>query len=160
MAGRISPPDQPLDASRFRFTIVAGRFHEHVTARLVEGALDCLEKHGVANVPVEWVPGSFELPLAAQAIAERGDVDAVVAIGCVVRGETPHFEFVSSEAARGLMDVMLDTGVPVSFGVLTTDTMEQAQARAGGSAGNKGWDAALGAIEMAALLRKIEEPGR
>ena len=156
MAGRTSPPDKPLDASGARFAVVAARFNERITERLVAGALRCLEEHGAGSVRVEWVPGAFELPVAAQAIAEGGEVDAIVAIGCVVRGETPHFDVVAHESARGLMDVMLDTGVPVTLGILTTDTMEQADARAGGAMGNKGWDAAAAAIETAELLNRLE----
>ena len=156
MAGRITPPDRPLDGSAFRFGVAVARFHVNITSKLLDGALACLAEHGARDVRVEWVPGSFELPLAAQALAERGDIDAVITLGCVVRGETPHFDFICAEAARGVMDVMLGSGVPVSFGVLTTDTMEQAEARAGGAVGNKGYDAAISALEMAALLERVE----
>lgn len=173
MSGRMSGSNEEIDASSYRFAIVASRFHDDITQRLVDGALECFAKHGAHDVPVEWVPGAFELPLAvrARAIApppggnvldviaraagqKRQVLDAVVALGCIIRGGTPHFDFVATAAARGLMDVMLETGVPVAFGVLTTDDRAQAEARAGGSDGNKGEDAARTAIEMAALLAR------
>lgn len=156
MSGPMTRADQRLDASSLHLAIVAGRFHAAITEKLVEGAVACLKEHGARGFEVDWVPGSFELPLAARALAGRPGVDAVIALGCVVRGETPHFEFVSAEAARGIMTVSLETGVPVSFGVLTTDTLAQAESRAGGAQGNKGWDAALVAIEMALFLRKVQ----
>jgi 6,7-dimethyl-8-ribityllumazine synthase len=158
LAGRTTPPDTPLDASGLRFAIVAGRFHQDITTKLVEGAQECFSKYGASDVPVEWVPGSFELPLAARALAEGLPVDAVVALGCVIRGETPHFEFVSAETASGIMTAMLETGIPISFGVLTTEDRAQAEARAGGDQGNKGWDAAEAEIEMALFLRRLEKP--
>lgn len=154
----MTPPDAPLDAKGLRFGIVAARFNQDVTDRLVDGALECFAASGAPDVPVEWVPGSFELPLAARTMAEARDLDGVVALGCVIRGETPHFEFISAEAASGLMSVMLETGVPMAFGVLTTEDRAQADARAGGDHGNKGWDAAATAIEMATLLRRLEKP--
>jgi 6,7-dimethyl-8-ribityllumazine synthase len=157
LAGRTTPPDVPLDATGLRFAIVAARFHHDITTMLVDGAVDCFEKNGAPDVPVEWVPGAFELPLAARALAEGRPVDAVVALGCVIRGETPHFEFVSAEASSGLMMTMLETGIPISFGILTTEDRAQAEARAGGSLGNKGWDAAEAAIEMARLMRRLED---
>ena len=110
MSGRMKPPDQPLDARGLRFAIVASRFNHEVTERLVEGALECFAASGASDVPVEWVPGSFELPLAARAIAETRGVDAVVALGCIIRGGTPHFHFVSTETTSGLMSAMLETG--------------------------------------------------
>jgi 6,7-dimethyl-8-ribityllumazine synthase len=158
VAGRTTPPDEPLDATGLRFAIVAARFHQDITTKLVEGAHECFAKHGAEDVPIEWVPGSFELPLATRAVAEGLPVDAVVALGCVIRGETPHFEFVSAEAASGIMTAMLETGIPISFGVLTTEDRAQAEARAGGELGNKGWDAAEAAIEMALFLRRLEKP--
>jgi 6,7-dimethyl-8-ribityllumazine synthase len=154
----MKPADEPLDASGLRFAIVAARFHHEITERLVEGAIECFTASGASDVPVEWVPGSFELPLAARALAETRGVDAVVALGTIIRGGTPHFEFVSAETASGLMSAMLETGIPISFGVLTTDDHEQAEARAGGEHGNKGWDAAATAIEMARLMRRLEKP--
>jgi len=139
-----------------RIAIVAARFNQEVTSRLVGGAVDCIVAHGgrAAVKDVVWVPGAFELPLAADLLLSRGRYEAVVCLGAVIRGETPHFEYVSAECARGVQDVMLRRQRPVAFGVLTTNTPRQARARAGGAAGNKGWDAALAAIEMAALVRK------
>jgi 6,7-dimethyl-8-ribityllumazine synthase len=136
--------------------VVAARFNEVVVKRLVDGALACLEKHAAEEVDVVWVPGSFEIPLTAKHLAEGGDYDAVICLGAVIRGETPHFDYVAEAAARGILEAGLATGVPVVFGVLTTDTMEQALERAGGDHGNKGWDAALVALEMADLLRRLE----
>jgi 6,7-dimethyl-8-ribityllumazine synthase len=153
LSGRKSAAESDLDASRHRFAIVAARFNGDVVERLVEGAVACFTKHGARDVPVQWVPGAFELPFAAQLLAAHSD--AVVALGCVIRGETPHFEFVSAEAARGVMDVSLRTGTPVTFGVLTTDDRAQADERSGGAAGNKGWDAAETAIEMATLAARL-----
>jgi 6,7-dimethyl-8-ribityllumazine synthase len=154
LSGRTTPPNDPLFATDLRIAIVVARFHQDVTAALLDGALKCLAEHGSPEPRVEWVPGSFELPIAARALSIEG-ADAVVALGCVIRGGTPHFEYVCSETARGLMDVMLETDVPVAFGVLTTDDLEQAQARAGGAEGNKGYDAALTAIEMAHFMKRV-----
>jgi 6,7-dimethyl-8-ribityllumazine synthase len=134
--------------------ILAARFNGSVVDRLVEGARVCLEEHGVddSRIAVVWVPGAFELPLAAQRAAGSGRFDAVVCVGAVIRGETAHFEFVAGEAARGIQDVALRTGIPVAFGVLTTDSVEQAMERAGGRAGNKGYDSAQAALEMVGVL--------
>jgi 6,7-dimethyl-8-ribityllumazine synthase len=140
---------QNLDARGLTFAIVVARFTEAITAKLLEGAREALQKTGAAGHQVFHVPGAFELPLAAMKLARRGGFDGIIALGAVVRGETPHFDYVAGEAARGLQRVALDTGVPVAFGVLTTDTWEQAEARAGGAAGNKGFDAAMTAVEMA-----------
>ncbi len=144
-----------------RFVIVVSRFNELVTERLLEGARSCLAQHGVeaAALDVVWVPGAFELPSAAAVAVRAGSYDGVVAIGCVIRGETPHFDFVAGEAARGLQDLALREGVPVGFGVLTTDTRDQALARAGGEKGNKGWEAALTALEMADLFGRLQGAG-
>jgi 6,7-dimethyl-8-ribityllumazine synthase len=144
-----------------RLAIVAARFNEPIVDRLLDGARDALRRHGVveANVLIVRVPGAFELPLACQRIAASGKVDAVIALGCVIRGGTPHFEYVCSEAARGCGDAALGTGVPVAFGVLTTDDVEQARERAGGKAGNKGAEAALTAIEMINLGKRLAEQG-
>lgn len=158
MPGRTTPPPEAIDAGRFRLAVVAARFHLEIVERLVEGALDCLAKHGAPDVGVDWVPGSFELPLACRERARAAD--AVIALGCVVRGETPHFDYVAGECARGLMDAMLDTGTPIAFGVLTTETLAQAEARAGGAVGNKGWDAAETAIEMADLMSRLRSRRR
>lgn len=146
-----------LQARGRRFAIVASRFNEVVVAKLVEGALDCLRSHGVAedDLDVAWVPGAFELPLAARRLAASGNYDAVICLGAVVRGETSHYEFVAGRAAEGIARAADDTGVPVIFGVLTTDTLEQALDRAGGKHGNKGWDAATAAMEMASLLEQL-----
>ncbi|HPO29973.1 MAG TPA: 6,7-dimethyl-8-ribityllumazine synthase [Candidatus Hydrogenedentes bacterium] len=130
-----------------------------ITAKLLAGALDALSRHGVPDdaVTVAWVPGAFEIPLVAKKMAQSGRYDAVIALGCVIRGATPHFEYVAAEAAKGVGMVMLETGVPVMFGILTTDSIEQAVERAGTKAGNKGADAAMGALEMVSLLDALEE---
>jgi 6,7-dimethyl-8-ribityllumazine synthase len=143
-----------------RVAIVASRFNETISARLVDGALDCLKRHGVGDdrVSLTWVPGAFELPVAARRLASSGEVDAVVCIGAVVRGETPHFDYVAGSAASGVLRAGADTGIPVTFGVLTCDNTEQAEARAGGKAGNKGFEAALAAIEMANLFAALPKP--
>ena len=140
-----------------RFAIVVSRFNELVTDRLLAGAQACLEQHDVASddVVVYSVPGAWELPLAADRILRAGGFDGVIALGCVIRGETPHFDYVSSGATNGLLRVALDHGAPVAFGVLTTDDTAQAMARAGGKAGNKGWEAALTALEMVDLYARI-----
>ncbi|MFA5889397.1 MAG: 6,7-dimethyl-8-ribityllumazine synthase [Actinomycetota bacterium] len=150
--------EQRLDASGLRVAIVAARFHTEITQRLVLGARECLAELGATDVTLDWVPGAFELPLASRLRIEAG-ADAIVALGCVVRGETPHFEFVAREAARGIMIASLETGVPVAFGVLTTEDMPQAEARAGGDQGNKGRDAAATAVEMALLARNVVAAG-
>lgn len=141
------------DGAGRRFAIVVSRFNAAVTDRLLAGARSCLLQHGVseAAIDVVSVPGAWELPLAAQAAATRGYA-AIIALGCVIRGETPHFDYVAGAAAQGLERVSLEAGLPVAFGVLTTDNAQQALARAGGRAGNKGWDAAMVALEMADLL--------
>jgi len=137
-----------------RIAIVVSRFHEHVTSRLLEGAIAGLRQHGVADdaVDVAWVPGAFEIPLVAQRFASTNAYDAVICLGAVVRGETAHFDLVAGEAARGIAAVALETGIPVIFEVLATETLAQAEARAGGDRGNRGWDAARSALEMADLL--------
>jgi 6,7-dimethyl-8-ribityllumazine synthase len=137
--------------------IVASRFHAAITVRLVDGAHAALLRHGVraGDVRDVWVPGAFELPQAAARLARSGDVDALVCVGCVIRGETPHFEYVAGEAARGISEVGLSTGVPTTFGVITADTREQAEARAGGAIGNRGEEAALAALELLALFAEI-----
>jgi 6,7-dimethyl-8-ribityllumazine synthase len=147
---------------RRRFAIVAARFNEVVTAKLLSGAVDCLSSHDVdgEDIDVAWVPGAFELPLAGRAFAKAGTYDAVICLGAVIRGETPHFDLVAGQAAEGIRRVAEDTGVPVIFGVLTTDTLDQAVERAGGAHGNKGWDAAMAAIEMASLLDQLPKEER
>ncbi len=144
-----SPNFQKLDASGLDFAILVARFNGAITEKLLAGAREALTKCGAKSQQVFYVPGAFELPFAAKKLAERGGFHAIVALGAVIRGGTPHFDYVAGEAARGLQQVGLETGVPVIFGVLTTDNWEQAEARAGGAAGNKGFDAAMTAIEMA-----------
>jgi len=148
------------------FALVASRFNSFIVEPLVAGALDALARHGgdAGNVTVVRVPGAWEMPLAAMRLAQTGSVEAIIALGCVIRGATPHFDYVAGEAAKGLASVQTQTGVIVSFGVLTTDSIEQAIERAGTKAGNKGWDAAVSAIEMVSLGRAIatkpEAPSR
>jgi len=139
-----------------RFGIVVGRFNEFITHRLLSGAMDALQRHGVAatDIDIAWVPGGFEIPLVARRLAEKG-YDAVICLGAVIRGATPHFEYVAGELAKGIARVSLETGVPVIFGIITADTLEQAIERAGTKAGNKGWQAAVSAIEMANLMRTL-----
>ena len=144
-----------LDASRLKIAIIVSRFNELVSKGLLAGAEDCLKRHGAKeeNLDVVWVPGAFEIPLVAKKIAKN--YDAVICLGAVIRGGTPHFEYVASEAAKGVAKVSLETGVPVIFGILTTDNLEQALERAGAKPGNKGFAAALSAIELANLVKQI-----
>jgi 6,7-dimethyl-8-ribityllumazine synthase len=146
----------PTGAGR-RVAVVASRFNETVTRALVDGAMDALVRHGAAfdDIDVYWVPGAWELPLAVRHVMATARYDAVVALGAVVRGDTPHFDYVAGEASRGLSEAARDADIPVGFGVLTCDTMEQALARCGGEHGNKGWDAALAALETADLLDQM-----
>jgi len=148
-----------LDAAGARFALVVSRFNDLLTGRLLEGAIDCLSRHGAAedDITVVKVPGSWELPFVAERLAASKRYDAVVALGVLIRGATPHFDYIAAEAAKGLAHAALATGVPVAFGVLTTDTLEQAIERAGSKAGNKGWQAAQAAIEMVRLYRSLEE---
>jgi len=149
--------DAGMDADGLRFGVVVSRFNSFITERLLQGALDALERSGAAskNVDVAHVPGSFELPLSAKKMAQSGRYDAIIAIGCILRGETAHYDYVCSETARGLQLAQMDTGVPIMFCVLTCDTLEQAIDRAGLKGGNKGFEAGLGAVEMAHLARKL-----
>ncbi|UOQ49165.1 6,7-dimethyl-8-ribityllumazine synthase [Gracilibacillus caseinilyticus] len=137
--------------------IVVGRFNEFITGKLLAGAEDALRRHGLSEQDVEiaWVPGAFEIPLVAKKMAESGKYDAVVTLGTVIRGSTPHFDYVSNEVSKGVASVSMSAGIPVIFGVLTTDTIEQAIERAGTKAGNKGAEAAISAVEMANLLKEI-----
>jgi 6,7-dimethyl-8-ribityllumazine synthase len=146
-----------LDASGMRVGIVAARFNEAVVERLVSGAVDALQRHGASasDLTVAWVPGAFELPVVLERLAAGGEVDALVALGCVVRGSTPHFDYVAGECASGCAAVSRQHGLPVSFGVLTTDTWEQAVERSGGKLGNKGAEAAVAAVETAQVLRSL-----
>lgn len=140
-----------------KFGIVVGRFNEFVSQKLLTGALDALKRHGVleSDIEVAWVPGAFEIPLAAKKMAKSDDYDAVICLGAVIRGATPHFDYVCAEASKGVAKIGLDTELPVMFGIITTDTIEQAIERAGTKAGNKGWDAAMGALEMANLMEQF-----
>ena len=146
-----------LAAGGSHFAIVVSRFNELITSKLLAGALDCLTRHGCGeeDIEVAWVPGAFELPLVAQKLARSGRFDVVICLGAIVRSDTPHFEYVAGEAAKGIGQVGLDTGVPVTFGVITADNVEQAIERVGVRSGNRGWDAALNAIEMANLLKGL-----
>jgi 6,7-dimethyl-8-ribityllumazine synthase len=147
------------DASGMAIAIVAARFNEHVTKPLLDGALTTLRDCGLPDPPVFWVPGAFEIPLVVQRLAASRGYDAIVCVGAVIRGGTPHFEYVAGECAAGIARVALKTGVPCAFGVLTTDDLDQAMARAGGPEGNKGSEAAHTAVEMASLLRRLPHPG-
>ena len=146
-----------LSAEDIKFAIVVGRFNSLITEKLLEGAIDCILRHGgeKKNITVARVPGSFEIPLTAKKLAKTGDYDAVICLGAVIRGSTPHFDYVANEVSKGIATVSLETEIPISFGVLTTDTIEQAVERAGTKMGNKGFDAALSAIEMVNVLKNI-----
>lgn len=146
-----------LTADGSRFGILVGRFNEFIGGKLLNGALDALKRHGASeeNIEVAWVPGSFEMPLAAKKMAASGKYDAIICLGAVIRGSTPHFDYVSAEVSKGIASVSLDTGIPVIFGVLTTDNIEQAIERAGTKAGNKGFSAAVSAIEMVNLFKQF-----
>ena len=146
-----------LDAKSKKFALVVSRFNELISKKLLEGALDCLLRHGAQanNLNIIWTPGSFEIPIAAARLAKSGRYHAVICLGAVIRGGTPHFDYIAAEVAKGIAQTALQYQFPVSFGVLTTDTIEQALERAGTKAGNKGWDAALSAIEMADLWDKL-----
>ncbi len=148
-----------LNAAGLRFAVVVSRFNELITSQLLQGALEALRRHGAADedVTVAWVPGAFEIPVAASRMARTGRFDAVIAIGAVIRGATAHFDYVAGGAASGVSQAALQSGVPVIFGILTTDTIEQALERAGTKAGNKGWDAAVAAVEMANLMKRIDD---
>src|SRR5512144_721579 len=160
LSGRTSMPkiiQGDLSGKGLKFGIVAARFNDFITARLLDGAVDALQRHGVAESDIEVVkvPGSYEIPLAARMLAQTKKYNAVICLGAVIRGATPHFEYVSAEVSKGVAAVSMETGLPVIFGVLTTDTIEQAIERAGTKSGNKGWDAALSAIEMANVVKQM-----
>lgn len=146
-----------LNAKDYKFAIVVSRFNDFISQKLLEGSLDCLKRHQASdeNISVVKAPGSFEIPLVAGKLASSKKYDAVICLGAVIRGATPHFDYVAAEAAKGIAHVSLSSGVPVIFGVLTTDNIEQAIERAGTKSGNKGWDAAMSAIEMADLLKQL-----
>ncbi len=152
--GETKEHEGKLNAAGKRFALIVSRYNEFFSGRLLSGAEDCLLRHGASpeDLEVFRVPGSFEIPLVAQKVAQSGDFHAIICLGAVLRGQTPHFDFVASEVAKGISRVNMDTGVPTIFGVITTDTVEQAVDRAGARAGNRGADAALAAIEMANLL--------
>jgi 6,7-dimethyl-8-ribityllumazine synthase len=151
-----------LDGKGRRFGIVVSRFNEAISVRLLDGALDCLRRHNTGDdgIEVAWVPGSFEIPLAARKLAEAGGYDAVICLGALVRGATPHFDVIASEVAKGVGRVGDTTGIPVVFGVITADSIEQAVERSGGKSGNKGWNAALSALEMANLMAVMKRKPR
>jgi 6,7-dimethyl-8-ribityllumazine synthase len=146
------------DGEGRRFAVLVSRFNEHITQKLADGAMDALVRHGSAgdDVDVVWVPGAWELPFAARRLAATERYNALVVVGAVVRGDTPHFDYVAGEASRGLAEASSEYDIPIGFGLLTTDTMEQAEARAGGAHGNKGWDAAVAALEMADLFERLD----
>lgn len=147
-----------LVSKEIRIGIVATRFNEFITSKLLDGALDCLKRHGVAEETIEiaWVPGAFEIPLIASKMAGSGKYDAVICLGAVIRGNTSHYDYICNEVAKGIASVTLSSGVPVMFGVLTTENIEQAIERAGTKAGNKGYDSAMGALEMVNLIREMK----
>ena len=149
-----------LNAEGLRFAVIASRFNDDIVSGLLEGALACLTRHGADAITVYRVPGAFEIPTLAMKLVDGGGIDAIVTIGCLLRGETPHFEFISSQVTSGLSRVSAETRFPVSFGVITCDTHEQAVARSSPGSGNKGWEAALAAIEMANLWRQIRTEGK
>ncbi|MFH1739801.1 MAG: 6,7-dimethyl-8-ribityllumazine synthase [bacterium] len=146
-----------VDGSGKRFGIVVSRFNSFVSERLLEGCLDCLHRHGVSDedITIARVPGSFEIPLIAKKLVQRGELDAVIAVGAVIRGATPHFDYVAGESAKGVAMVTLETGMPIVYGIVTADTIEQAVERAGTKAGNKGWDAAMAAMELVNLIDQM-----
>ena len=151
-----------LSASSYSFGIVVSRFNEFITKRLLDAATDCLQRHGAQedNIEVVYCPGAFEIPQVAQDLAAEQRNDAIICLGCIIRGETPHFEYISSAVSNGIERAALQTHIPIVFGVLTTDSLEQAIERAGAKGGNKGWDAALAAIELADLRKKISRKKR
>lgn len=146
-----------LQAKGLRFGIIVSRFNDFITSKLLEGTIDALTRHGAKQEDIEVVkvPGSFEIPLVAKKMASKGSYNAVICLGTVIRGATPHFDYVAAEVSKGIATASLDTGIPIAFGIITSDTIEQAIERAGTKAGNKGWDAAITAIEMAQVIKKI-----
>jgi 6,7-dimethyl-8-ribityllumazine synthase len=147
-----------ISAEGFKFAIVVSRFNDFISSKLVEGAMDALKRHGATedSVTLVKVPGAFEIPVAAKRLAAKGGFDAIICVGAVIRGATPHFDYVASEVAKGIAVVSLESNIPLAFGVLTTDNLEQAIERAGSKSGNKGWDAAMAAMEMASLFKNLK----
>ena len=146
-----------LQAKGLKFAIIVSRFNDFIGSKLLDGAVDALTRHGASeqNIEVIKVPGAYEIPLAAKKVALKKKHDALICLGAIIRGATPHFDYVAAEASKGIAQASLDTGIPIAFGVLTTDTIEQAVERAGTKSGNKGWDCAMVAIEMAQLFKKL-----
>jgi len=146
-----------LQAKGLKFAVIVSRFNDFICSKLMDGAIDALMRHGASeqNIEIIKVPGSFEIPLAAKKVASKKKHDAVICLGAIIRGATPHFDYVAAEASKGIAQASLDSGIPIAFGVLTTDTIEQAVERAGTKSGNKGWDCAMVAIEMAQLFKKL-----
>lgn len=146
-----------LQAKGLRFGVIVSRFNDFITSKLLDGALDALRRHGAdeKDIEVVKVPGSFEIPLVAKKMAAKGNCSAIICLGTVIRGATPHFEYVSAEVSKGVASASMETGVPIAFGIITSDTIEQAVERAGTKSGNKGWDAAITAIEMAQVMKKL-----
>lgn len=146
-----------LQAKGLKFAIIISRFNDFIGSKLLDGAIDALTRHGASeqNIDIIKVPGAYEIPLAAKKVASKKKHDAVICLGAIIRGATPHFDYVAAEASKGIAQASLDTGIPIAFGVLTTDTIEQAVERAGSKSGNKGWDCAMVAIEMAQLFKKL-----
>lgn len=146
-----------LQAKGLKFAIVVSRFNDFITSKLLDGAMDALLRHGAKedDIEVVRVPGSFEIPLTAKKMASKGSYNALICLGTVIRGATPHFEYVAAEVSKGIAAASMETGVPIAFGIITSDTIEQAVERAGTKSGNKGWDAAITAIEMAQLMKKL-----
>lgn len=146
-----------LQAKGLKFAVIVSRFNDFICSKLLDGAIDALTRHGASeqNIEIIKVPGSFEIPLAAKKVASKNKHDAIICLGAIIRGATPHFDYVAAEASKGIAQASLDSGIPIAFGVLTTDTIEQAVERAGTKSGNKGWDCAMVAIEMAQLFKKL-----
>jgi 6,7-dimethyl-8-ribityllumazine synthase len=151
-----------LSAAPYRYALVVSRFNEFITKRLADAALDCLRRHGAreSHIDVVYCPGAFEIPQAAQKLASSGRYDAIICLGCIIRGETPHFEYIANAVSIGVSRVALESRLPVVFGVLTTESLEQAIERAGAKGGNKGWDAAMAAIEMSDLQRRVKKSSK
>jgi len=157
MEGFMNIIEGELQASGFRFGIIVSRFNDFITSKLLDGALDALLRHGALeeDINIIRVPGSFEIPMVARKMALKGTYNAIICLGTVIRGATPHFDYIAAEVSKGIASASMETGVPIAFGIITSDTIEQAVERAGTKSGNKGWDAAITAIEMAQLLKKL-----